>query len=186
VAARPLLRRLIARIVIDIQKVDLLVDDQAMRNELLGVHSAVLPKGNRPKRIVRLQINARLQRCGRERRFILPRSSVTAPNSHPVQSLIKAVVRARGWYEQVVRGELTSIRSIAIATGLNERYVSRIFQFAFLAPDIVESILDGRQPWGLTLENFRTNLPTDWVEQRQRLLKSEKDRNHLREREASI
>ncbi len=75
----------------------------------------------------------------------------------PAYSLINAIVRARDWYDRFIRGELTSIRAIAATTGLDERYVSRIFPFAFLAPDIVQSILDGR------LEHFRTNPPADWT-----------------------
>lgn len=84
-------------------------------------------------------------------------------------SLIKAVARAHDWYGRVVRGELTGGRSIAQATGLDERYVRHIFRCAFLAPDIVESILDGRQPAEMTLENLRTHLPIEWAAQRRLL-----------------
>jgi hypothetical protein len=41
---------------------------------------------------------------------------------------------------------------------------------AFLAPDIVEAILQGRQPVELTaLRLKRTRLPLSWVEQRRLL-----------------
>ena len=88
---------------------------------------------------------------------------------HPLPSLVKAVARAHDWYERIVRGELSGTRSIAHATGLDERYASRILQCAFLAPDIVESILDGRQPARMTLENFRTSVPIEWPAQQQLL-----------------
>ena len=111
----------------------------------------------------------RLKRCGGEVRLVLPANSAGEIPVHPVQSLIKAVARAHGWYGRIVRGELTGGRSIAHATGLDERYVGRIFQCAFLAPDIVESILDGRQPAEMTLESLRTHLPIEWAAQRQLL-----------------
>jgi cystathionine beta-lyase family protein involved in aluminum resistance len=83
--------------------------------------------------------------------------------------LIKAVARAHDWCERIVRGQLIGSRSIARASGRDERCVSRIFQCAFLAPDIVESILDGRQPAKMTLENLRTRMPIAWAAQRQLL-----------------
>ena len=39
---------------------------------------------------------------------------------------------------------------------------------AYLAPDLKASILDGRQPSGLTLEAItKTEMPLDWNDQRQ-------------------
>jgi hypothetical protein len=38
-----------------------------------------------------------------------------------------------------------------------------------LAPDIVEAILDGRQPKGMQLEDLTQALPSAWDEQRRRL-----------------
>ena len=58
---------------------------------------------------------------------------------------------------------------LANQAGLNERYVSRILECAFLAPDIVEAILAGRQPSGLTVRKLWNKLPMDWVEQRKHL-----------------
>ena len=51
---------------------------------------------------------------------------------------------------------------------LSESYVRRILRFAFLAPDIVESIAEGRQPRGLTLDRLLGPVPFAWAEQRQR------------------
>jgi site-specific DNA recombinase len=62
-------------------------------------------------------------------------------------------------------------QTIAAETGLPRRYVSRIMQLAFLAPDITEAILEGRQPPQLTPETLRDTLPADWTQQRNQLLK---------------
>lgn len=80
--------------------------------------------------------------------------------------MLKAIARARSWYERLTSGEVDSLRTIARESGLGGRYVQRIFQCAFLAPDIVEAILNGRQPPELTLERFRHPLPIAWAEQR--------------------
>jgi hypothetical protein len=54
---------------------------------------------------------------------------------------------------------------------LNERYISRIIPLAFLAPDITEAILEGRQPTHMTLETLRDDTPADWALQRKQLLR---------------
>jgi len=59
-----------------------------------------------------------------------------------------------------------SINEIAREVGVTGRYVIRILRFAFLAPDITEAILDGRQPPAVTVERLRGPIPCDWVEQR--------------------
>lgn len=42
----------------------------------------------------------------------------------------------------------------------------RRLPLAWLAPDIVEAILEGRQPRSLTVKRLLAKLPMDWVEQR--------------------
>ena len=65
-------------------------------------------------------------------------------------------------------GEVWSGTSIAQKTGLDERYVSQILECAFLAPDIVDAILNGRQPEGLTWKKLTRHVPMNWAEQRMR------------------
>jgi hypothetical protein len=43
---------------------------------------------------------------------------------------------------------------------------------AFLAPDITEAILEGRQPPQMTLETLMADMPADWDGQRKQLLAS--------------
>jgi hypothetical protein len=49
---------------------------------------------------------------------------------------------------------------------MTERYIGKVFGCAFLAPDIVEAILEGRQPRDLTFKNLCSNIPLSWIEQR--------------------
>jgi site-specific DNA recombinase len=55
---------------------------------------------------------------------------------------------------------------VANCAGLSERYVSRLMRCPFLAPDLVEAILQQRHWRGLTLRNLTEYLPLDWSEQR--------------------
>ena len=45
-------------------------------------------------------------------------------------------------------------------------YVSRVLRLRLLAPEIVEAILDGRQPAGLQLDDLLEPFPLHWEEQR--------------------
>ena len=60
---------------------------------------------------------------------------------------------------------------IASQEGVDKSYVSRVMTLAFLAPDIIESIIAGRQPADLSVERLtkRIDLPLDWAQQRQLL-----------------
>jgi len=62
-------------------------------------------------------------------------------------------------------------RKLARRDGIDPGDVSRILPLAFLAPDIVEAILGGRQPIDLTATRLKRipNLPLEWAAQRQLL-----------------
>ena len=83
----------------------------------------------------------------------------------PHVGLITAVARAHVWYERLLSGEATSLRAIAREHGVTPRYVGRLLRCAFLAPEIVDAILQGHQPPQLTLARLCKNLPLDWARQ---------------------
>jgi site-specific DNA recombinase len=167
---RLFIRSSISRIVIHPATVDVLVDKHKLQSSLLsGGQTPLSPSADLKNGVIMLTAKARLKRCGGEVRLVLLADSGGESSRHPEHSLIKAVARAHGWFQQIIRGEQTGRRSIAQATGLDERYVSRIFQCAFLAPDIVESILDGRQPAAMKLMRLRKQMPIEWAAQRQLL-----------------
>ena len=64
-------------------------------------------------------------------------------------------------------GRAGSLVEIAKAEGVTESYVGRLIPLAFLAPDIVESVLAGTRPVHVTNEMLtkRIDLPIDWKEQ---------------------
>jgi site-specific DNA recombinase len=84
-------------------------------------------------------------------------------------SLIKAVARGRVWYERVLEGKSSDQRSLTLHAGVTERYVGLVFGCAFFAPDIVEAIMEGRQPRDLTFKKLCSNIPFSWAEQRRQL-----------------
>jgi hypothetical protein len=114
-----------------------------------------------------IRIPIRLQRRG-GRRLIMTPEGVGAPAQKPSrdETLVKALVRAHRWRRRIERGQARSITDLAEQEGVTTAYVCRLLPHTCLAPDIVEAILDGRQPKGLRLAEVLGNGPPAWEEQR--------------------
>lgn len=109
-----------------------------------------------------------LRRAGREMALLVG-SSVPATQSDP--SLVRLIAKAWSLREALVRSSAPSLTAFAAEQRLSQSYVTRLVRLAWLAPDLVEAIIDGRQPAGLTASQLMrdTRLPTDWDEQRKAL-----------------
>ena len=55
---------------------------------------------------------------------------------------------------------------MAAANGVDRTYVGRILRLTSLAPVIVERILDGDEPEGLSVAKLREHLPLVWADQK--------------------
>ena len=64
-------------------------------------------------------------------------------------------------------GVYGTLENHARAKCVNATYVSRILRLTLLAPEIVEAILDGRQPMGLRLDDLLDAFPLEWKRQRE-------------------
>jgi len=85
----------------------------------------------------------------------------------PDQILLRNLAQAHEWRRALNGGEFHSVREIAVAAKCDQRYVRKIMRLAFLAPDIVDAILDGRQPASLHLKQLTDpKLPLDWSSQK--------------------
>jgi hypothetical protein len=81
-------------------------------------------------------------------------------------ALVKALARAHRWQRMLDTGLYTSISEMAAAEQVDRGYLGRVLQLTLLAPDIVEAILDGRQPGDLGLPALVGSIPSAWDEQR--------------------
>jgi hypothetical protein len=77
-----------------------------------------------------------------------------------------ANVRARRWKRRIESGQTRSITDLAEQEGVTDAYVCRLLPLTCLAPDIVEAVLDARQPKGLRLVEMLGNVSMRWEEQR--------------------
>jgi len=109
----------------------------------------------------------RLRRSGRE---IKMRIDGTDPfgAAKPDARLIKLLIRASRLNAALVRSDGASFAALAEREGVSRSYFTRLVRLSYLAPDITQAILDGRQPRDLTANKLlaQSRLPLVWDEQR--------------------
>ena len=108
----------------------------------------------------------RLRRRGVETKLVLTTDPQTT--SSPDPGLIRLIAQAHYFLEHLTNGAARTITDLAAITGTNPTEISRILPFAFLAPDITRTILEGRHPVELTARHLSRieHLPTTWKDQR--------------------
>src|SRR6202045_2185232 len=106
------------------------------------------------------------KRCGAETKLVLPGLAQQNHSSGCDPALIKAIARGRAWFEELVSGGARSLQELAKRDGISRRYIRRLIGLAFLSPELIEAILQGRQPVALTATRLtELDLPLDWTEQ---------------------
>lgn len=114
---------------------------------------------------VRVPLAVRKPRGGRKL-MVAPDGMAPRGASAADTTLVKAVARAFRWRRMLESGRFATINELAAAEKINSSYVSRLLRLTLLAPDIVEAILDGRQPKGMTLPELMQPLPVEWERQK--------------------
>jgi hypothetical protein len=113
-----------------------------------------------------IRIPMRLRRRGGRKLIMTPEGSAApTPKPRRDETLVKALVRAHRWRRRIESGRAKSITDLAEQEGVTDAYVCRLLPLTCLAPDIVEAILDGRQPKGLRLAEMLGNAALAWEEQ---------------------
>ena len=79
---------------------------------------------------------------------------------------MKALARAHRWRRLLESGECASIIELAAAEKIDRAYLCRVLRLTLLAPEIVEAIMDGRQPEGMTLPALMKGFSVEWEGQR--------------------
>ena len=162
-----IVRSIVSRVEVHPDRIDVDCSPDALREWLTGVTPIVgsgqlVPRNN----LLRLSVTVHLKRRGVEAKLIVDGDG-ESPITSPDPALIKAVAKAHSWNKKLVGGEVRSIRALARDIGVTNRYVRKLLPLAFLAPDIIEAILDGRQPRDLSLETLAyTSIPRRWEDRR--------------------
>ncbi len=139
------------------------------------VAAAMSPPDYRPADVRRdgdcvvLNIPMTFRRRNGRREIILPSGTDASFGPEPNRALVLALARAWRWQKMLDRGEVRSVDELALRLHLGPTYVARTLRLTAVAPKLVESILAGDEPDGLSLRKLASGLPVGWAEQ-ERLL----------------
>jgi hypothetical protein len=117
--------------------------------------------------VVRVQVPFVIRKRGGRKLVLVPGGGTDHVTDRPRvdNAMIKALARAFRWRKLLETGAFGTIEELAAAEKINSSYVSRILRLTLLAPEIVEAILEGRQPVEMTLAALMRPLPRLWQEQ---------------------
>jgi len=128
-----------------------------------------------------LRIPMAFKRRGGRKEIIAPATPDIAvrPSAPPQDALVAAIIRAHRWQKMIDSGEVKYIKEIGAKLKVDWSYVRRIIGLTLLAPDIIEAILKGEEPSGLSLVKLLQAQPMSWEEQREQLGFPAKSANEL-------
>ena len=107
-----------------------------------------------------------VRKRGGRKLVVTPDGETHCPRPRVDSALVKALARAHRWQRLLESGECASITELAAAEKIDRSYLCRVLRLTLLAPEIVEAIMDGRQPEGMDLPALMKSLPVDWTNQR--------------------
>jgi len=123
---------------------------------------------DKPRGTMIVSIPVRFAQRGGRKHIIVPAGSAPWEMRCPApkNAMVVALAKAYRWRSSLERGDFCSSAELAKAEGANDSYVCRILRLTLLAPDIVEALLDGRQPPTLELKDLLRPFPIEWPKQR--------------------
>jgi len=117
--------------------------------------------------VLTVRIPFQIKKRGGRKFVIAPEgASWSVPRPRVDSTMVKALARAHRWKRLLESGRFASVAELAAAEKINQSYLCRILRLTLLAPDIVEAILDGRQPPGMQLEHLLNPTSVYWNIQR--------------------
>jgi len=160
-----LLTTLIERIEVGANRIDIHFRPTRL-GMLLGISAPLLPSATEAETQI-LSVPIELRRSGREIKMLLDGANLFA-TAKPDARLVKLLIRARRFNTALVDSDGVPFAALAKRESVSPSYFTRLVRLSYLAPDITQAILDGRQPHDLTADKLlaHSRLQLTWHEQR--------------------
>jgi len=155
---------LIERIDVEANRIDIHLRPRRL-STLLDI--AGTPLSSATDEVQILSVPIKLRRAGREITMLIDGADPFA-TAKPDARLIKLLIRARRFNSTLVDSDGVPFAALAKREGVSPSYFTRLVRLSYLAPDIIQAVLDGRQPRDLTADRLlaHSRLPLTWHEQR--------------------
>jgi hypothetical protein len=162
---RAVLAALVERIEVSLDQIDICLRPPRL-GALLDV-AAAPSQGVKDDETEILSVPVRLRRAGRGIGMVIDGTDPFAA-AKPDTRLIKLLLRARRFNATLAEGEGVPFAALAQREGVSRSYFTRLIRLSYLAPDLTQAILEGRQPRDLTAEKLleHSRLPLAWHDQR--------------------
>ena len=153
------LKTIIERMVIHPSHVEICLRVPAVVTEILGSDpsAAGLPP------IASLDCAFRHVQQGRALRLIIGDTNIMTDASR--QAILKAIARARRWYEQITTGEARTIAQLASLHGVSPRFVRMHMKLVQLGPPAIETMMRRPSSLPLSLTDLLATIPMNWSAQ---------------------
>ena len=153
------LKNVIERVIIHSDHVEFRLRVLALVNEILGGKSPTLGL----TKTASIECPFRHVRQGRAVRLVVGNSSLTTDASR--NAILKAIARARRWYEQLTTGEAESVAQLASMHGLSPRFINLHLKLIPLSPEWIEKMMAKPNAMPLSLDDLLLSIPMKWCEQ---------------------
>jgi hypothetical protein len=161
-----LIRALVQQVIVDENRITIKVRRSALLAGNVPADASEASNGS----TIEFTAAVDFKRRGVESKIVVPGMSQQNQASNCDPALIKAIARGRAWFDELATGRARSLRNLAERDGISRRYIRHLVDVAFLSPQLVDTILQGRQPVELTATRLtELDLPLDWIEQQELL-----------------
>lgn len=159
-----LLQRLVGRITIHASKLEI----EIRTPSVWSGQDAEITDSDEPVTVIEVPVE--LKRSGMAMKLIV-RGSAAAGTRKADPRLVAMIAKAHDWFARLSSGRCESIQAIAKEEQVTSVYVMRVINLAFLAPDIVQRIMQGDHPEEVSAGRLThiTPLPDGWQDQRELL-----------------
>jgi hypothetical protein len=106
---------------------------------------------------------------GGRKLVVMPDGAEWAPRPRVDNAMVKALARAFRWQRMLDEGTCGTIDEMARREKVNRGYICSVLRLTLLAPDLVESVLDGRHGPQMTLARLLEPFGLAWDDQRREL-----------------
>lgn len=110
-----------------------------------------------------------LKRCGIETKLVVSNGPVMLSHPESTKAIQNALRKALVWNQALLDGKASTLTELAEKENVAQRYICDLIKLAYLAPDIMDTIIEGKIPATLTLDRLKKRFSMNWTIQRELL-----------------